>query len=79
MSAYERLYAAAFYEYQQKELKVLRQRIADGMSIKELLSTGASDLWQFRRQLRGKLLDVMTRVRVFGQQQIGQELERQRT
>lgn len=73
------MYAAAFYEYQQKELKILRAKIAEGLNIKELLSANAADLWQFRRQLRGKLLDVMTRVRIFGQQQVGQELERQRS
>lgn len=78
MKAYEAFYAAAFYEYQQKEMKVLRRKIAEGIPVKDLLSANSADLWQYRRQLRGKLLDVMTRARIFGQQQVGQELERQR-
>lgn len=79
LKAYEAMYAAAFYEFQQKELRMLRQKIVEGLNLRELLSANAASFWRYRAQLRAHLLDVMTRIRIFGQRQVEDELERQKT
>jgi len=56
----------------------LRAKIVAGVSVRDLLSANAAELWRYRRQLRGRLLDIMTRIRIFGQTEIVNELERQR-
>ena len=78
LKSYEMLYAAAFYDFQQKELRILAGKIAEGIDIKELLSAQSGDLWQYRRPLRLRLLEIMTRIRIFGQSQLAAELERQK-
>lgn len=56
----------------------MRAKIVAGVSVRDLLSANAAELWRYRRQLRGRLLDIMTRIRIFGQTEIVNELERQR-
>ena len=77
LTAAEAQYTAALVEFQELEIVRIGRMIAGGLDIANLIGGDSSGLFNFRRPLRGKLLNLMTRVKNFGIGQVADETKRQ--
>lgn len=71
----EAAYANAIREWQAKELKVLRRKTLSGSGLAVL---NGPDLFEHRGELRKRLTGILTGVRRFGEEQVRQEMKRQK-
>jgi hypothetical protein len=65
------------HEFTKKEIEQIAARVAEGLDIADFVGPQSRRLFKFRRQMRNRMLEVMTRVRDFGIGQVNAELKRQ--